>query len=462
MKRRSGSAAAHADRHVPRSSFRARSGLGSRAGQPSARAPAPRRFEGTDPRWMAEGACSSRQTLPASRPRESGSVIEVDPGPPPASRAEPDPSVVVHGALRRRGLLVVNKPAGLVVHPARGTGRERSSTACSLGASVSRPPTRAIRTGAMRPGIVHRIDKDTSGLLVVAKTVRAREALKAQLSAHTVERRYRLTHGVPSAGGSKPATGATAVHGCKLHVQTAWGRGHDAPSPAESLADAPRWWMSPRNRPHASDPRSPLRTCGSALLGDPLRENAQGPPLSPHRRDARPPGAAWRRARFGAPPADGKGACVSRSSLPRTFAPRSKRSERSKSLSAHTKRFFRASRPDTPKSLPNISIERTDRAEMSRACEVLRARVSDPVRAEIERFHGSNQRRACKCLRAGVSDAVTREREQDERVQFARACERCCALRSDLASRARRASGAHRDARSSRAPSRRRARSGSC
>jgi 23S rRNA pseudouridine1911/1915/1917 synthase len=64
------------------------------------------------------------------------------------------------------------------------------------------------RTGALRPGIVHRIDKDTSGILVVAKTERAREALKAELSAHTVERRYlALTLGVPSVRTIKTAYG---------------------------------------------------------------------------------------------------------------------------------------------------------------------------------------------------------------------------------------------------------------
>jgi 23S rRNA pseudouridine1911/1915/1917 synthase len=53
----------------------------------------------------------------------------------------------------------------------------------------------------LRPGIVHRIDKDTSGLLVVAKTVLAREGLKRQLADHSVERTYRaLTHGVPTVG----------------------------------------------------------------------------------------------------------------------------------------------------------------------------------------------------------------------------------------------------------------------
>jgi 23S rRNA pseudouridine1911/1915/1917 synthase len=56
-------------------------------------------------------------------------------------------------------------------------------------------------SGALRPGIVHRIDKDTSGVLVIAKTEPAREALKAQLSAHSMERCYQaITVGVPRPG----------------------------------------------------------------------------------------------------------------------------------------------------------------------------------------------------------------------------------------------------------------------
>jgi 23S rRNA pseudouridine1911/1915/1917 synthase len=161
-------------------------------------------------RWMAEG-----RVLVAGkpcRPRDlvrSGSVIEVDPGPSPASRAEPDPSVDVQVLYEDAELVVVNKPAGLVVHPARG---HRQGTLVNgllaLPGFAPAPADERDRTGALRPGIVHRIDKDTSGILVVAKTERAREALKAELSAHTVERRYlALTLGVPSARTIKTAYG---------------------------------------------------------------------------------------------------------------------------------------------------------------------------------------------------------------------------------------------------------------
>ena len=73
-------------------------------------------------------------------------------------------------------LLVVNKPKGMVVHPAPATRTARSSTRCF---TTARGSCRA-SGGAIRPGIVHRIDKDTSGLLVVAKNDAAHQALSAR------------------------------------------------------------------------------------------------------------------------------------------------------------------------------------------------------------------------------------------------------------------------------------------
>jgi 23S rRNA pseudouridine1911/1915/1917 synthase len=94
-------------------------------------------------------------------------------------------------------LIVIDKPAGMVVHPAPGTpdGTLVNALLAHCGDSLSGVG------GEKRPGIVHRIDKDTSGLLVVAKTDRAHHGLAAQFEKHTVERHYRaLVHGVPDAG----------------------------------------------------------------------------------------------------------------------------------------------------------------------------------------------------------------------------------------------------------------------
>lgn len=93
-------------------------------------------------------------------------------------------------------LIVINKPAGMVVHPAPG-----SPSGTLVNALLAHCGDELSGVGGMkRPGIVHRIDKDTSGLLVVAKSDAAHHGLAKQFEAHTVERYYRcLVYGVPDA-----------------------------------------------------------------------------------------------------------------------------------------------------------------------------------------------------------------------------------------------------------------------
>ena len=93
-------------------------------------------------------------------------------------------------------LIVINKPAGMVVHPAPGTpnGTLVNALLHHCGDTLSGVG------GEKRPGIVHRIDKDTSGLLVVAKSDKAHHGLAAQFEAHSVERLYSaIVYGVPDA-----------------------------------------------------------------------------------------------------------------------------------------------------------------------------------------------------------------------------------------------------------------------
>ena len=93
-------------------------------------------------------------------------------------------------------LIVVDKPAGMVVHPAPGSpgGTLVNALLHHFGGDLSGIG------GEKRPGIVHRIDKDTSGLLVVAKSDRAHHGLAAQFADHSIEREYQaLCHGVPDA-----------------------------------------------------------------------------------------------------------------------------------------------------------------------------------------------------------------------------------------------------------------------
>ena len=91
-------------------------------------------------------------------------------------------------------LLVVDKPAGLVVHPAAGN---RDGTLVNALLHHCAGKLSGIG-GVARPGIVHRIDKDTSGLLVIAKTDVAHEGLARQFAAHSIDRRYlAIVSGVP-------------------------------------------------------------------------------------------------------------------------------------------------------------------------------------------------------------------------------------------------------------------------
>ena len=120
-------------------------------------------------------------------------------------------------------LLIVDKPAGLVVHPAAGNfdGTLVNALLHHCGGSLSGIG------GVARPGIVHRIDKDTSGLLVVAKTDVAHEGLAKQFAAHSIDRRYvAIVNGVPkSSEGSVDAPLARSASNRKKMAIVEGGRG---------------------------------------------------------------------------------------------------------------------------------------------------------------------------------------------------------------------------------------------
>ncbi len=135
-------------------------------------------------RWIQEGRVTV-DGFPASakqRP-ESGSKICVSPGPPAPSSAEPEdlPLAVLH---EDEHIVVVDKAAGMVVHPAAG-----HPTGTLVNALLARVQFQD-HGDPMRPGIVHRLDRGTSGVMVVAKTVTAREGLVAAFKAHDIEREY--------------------------------------------------------------------------------------------------------------------------------------------------------------------------------------------------------------------------------------------------------------------------------
>lgn len=129
-----------------------------------------------------------------SRPKRhvlaGGERVSVAPGrAPDAAPVAPAPHAVVFAD---EHVLVVDKPAGVVVHP--GTGRAEGTLVQALAGRAAGGPD------PERPGIVHRLDRDTSGLLVVARTEAAYAALRAQLADRTLEREYRaLVEGRPPA-----------------------------------------------------------------------------------------------------------------------------------------------------------------------------------------------------------------------------------------------------------------------
>lgn len=121
----------------------------------------------------------------------AGDVISVlvPPPVPPEAKAE---NISLDIVYEDRDLLVVNKPKGMVVHPAAGnyTGTLVNALLYHCGSSLSGI------NGVLRPGIVHRIDKDTSGLLIVAKNDRAHAGLARQIKEHSFERAYEcVVHG---------------------------------------------------------------------------------------------------------------------------------------------------------------------------------------------------------------------------------------------------------------------------
>jgi 23S rRNA pseudouridine1911/1915/1917 synthase len=118
-------------------------------------------------------------------------AIEVELGASPTTSFVPE-NIPLDIVFEDEALIVVNKPAGLVVHPAAGI--QTGTLANALAYHFEKLSTNA---GAVRPGIVHRIDKDTSGLLAVAKTEIAHEHLAEQFRERKVFKSYlALVHGV--------------------------------------------------------------------------------------------------------------------------------------------------------------------------------------------------------------------------------------------------------------------------
>ncbi|WP_374265095.1 23S rRNA pseudouridine(1911/1915/1917) synthase RluD [Zoogloea sp.] len=145
--------------------------------------------------WLKSGRILIDDASPDAKSKVwGGEVVFVSPEPSQAMLAEQAEDIPLQIVFEDDTLVVIDKPVGLVVHP--GSGNWSGTLLNALlhhGAGFRELP---------RAGIVHRLDKDTSGLLVVAKTLQAQTDLVRQLQARTVKRHYlALVHGEPAPSG---------------------------------------------------------------------------------------------------------------------------------------------------------------------------------------------------------------------------------------------------------------------
>jgi 23S rRNA pseudouridine1911/1915/1917 synthase len=147
-------------------------------------------------------------------------TVTVPAAPPALPRPQAMPLAIVY---EDEHLIVIDKPAGLVVHAGAG-----NPDGTLVNALVAHCPQRLSSIGApLRPGIVHRLDKDTSGLLVVAKTDAAHVALARQFAEHLVERAYQaLVWGnpIPPVGRIERAVGRSRHHRTRMAVVSRGGK----------------------------------------------------------------------------------------------------------------------------------------------------------------------------------------------------------------------------------------------
>jgi len=148
-------------------------------------------------RWISEGlvACNGKIETKAGTKLSAGDHILFEVPLPAETKLEADPNVPFELVFEDGHIAVVNKPAGVVVHP--GAGGETGTLVHGLLARYGNGFTVG---SAARPGIVHRLDKDTSGLLVIARTDASYQALVQAFTERTVSREYlALTARVPKA-----------------------------------------------------------------------------------------------------------------------------------------------------------------------------------------------------------------------------------------------------------------------
>jgi 23S rRNA pseudouridine1911/1915/1917 synthase len=226
---------------------------------------------------IAQGRVSP--ALPASTRMLAGTAWAIRV--PEAAPAEAAPQAIALDVVYEDDhLIVVDKPAGLVVHPAAG-----NPDGTLVNALLHHCTGKLSGIGGVaRPGIVHRIDKDTSGLLVVAKTDAAHEGLARQFAAHSIERAYRaicLGRPVPAAGTIRGAI-ARSITNRKKMALVEEGRGKPAVTHYRTLQglDGATDLECTLETGRTHQVRVHLSSIGHPLVGDPVYGRAS-PALRP-------------------------------------------------------------------------------------------------------------------------------------------------------------------------------------
>lgn len=223
-------------------------------------------------RWIAQGLVriDARSASDGRRKVAGGEHIEIllaEEARTPEHLAE---SIALDIVFEDDFILVVNKPAGLVVHP--GNGNESGTL---MNALLHHAPTLA---GLERAGIVHRLDKDTTGLMVVAKTASAQTALVRQLAARSVSRLYQaLAHGrIERAGTVDAPLGRHPQQRTKIAVLKHGREARTHYRPLEHFATATLLECRlETGRTHQI--RVHLASIGHPLVGDPVYGRKQTP-----------------------------------------------------------------------------------------------------------------------------------------------------------------------------------------
>ena len=209
---------------------------------------------------------------PAKRAAAGETFAVTVPVPTDAHNEAQDIPLVV--AYEDEHLIVVDKPAGLVVHPAAGN---LDGTLVNALLHHCRGSLSGIG-GVARPGIVHRIDKDTSGLMVAAKTDRAHEGLARQFHDHSIDRRYKAIVGgypVPLAGTIDAPLARSAQNRKKIAIVAGGKRAVTHYVTIQRLREAALVECRlETGRTHQV--RVHMASIGHALLGDPVYGRTKG------------------------------------------------------------------------------------------------------------------------------------------------------------------------------------------